>query len=294
MDGTGLVVARHRRHIDVEDVDRSRHLCLARRRDLNPLVGDRVLWHREADGTCVVTEVLDRDSTLTRIDSRGRCEPVAANVTQLLAVAAAAPEPDWFLLDRYLAAAELMYMRGVVVFNKMDLVEQAPDLLHVYESIGYPVHRISVRARAGLGTLGAAMRGHRSAMVGQSGVGKSSLLNALLGERAQGTGALAGKGGHGRHTTTAATLYRLPAGGELIDSPGVRNYAPYIEEPADVQHGFRELREQLGRCRFDDCLHRAEPDCAVKAAVAAGRVDSRRYDSYTKLCALVESLQRKR
>lgn len=257
-------------------------------------MGDRVLWQLEADGTCVVTDVLDRDSTLTRIDSRGRCEPVAANITQLLAVAAATPEPDWFLLDRYLAAAQLMQMRGVVVFSKMDLVEQAPDLLHVYERIGYPVHRISVRTRAGLDALEAAMRGHRSVMVGQSGVGKSSLLNALLGERAQGTRALTEKGGHGRHTTTAATLYRLPTGGELIDSPGVRNYAPYIEKPAEVRHGFRELREPLGRCRFDNCLHRAEPDCAVKAAVAAGRIDPRRYESYTRLCALVESLQQKR
>lgn len=290
MDEAGLVVARHRRHITVEDDNGRQHVCLTRKR-VQPLVGDRVFW-QSADGSALVTEVLERTSTLTRIDSRGRREAIAANVDQLLIVAAAAPQPDRLLLDRYLAGAELMQIRGVVIFNKMDLLPEPPEFLDVYEAIGYPVRRTSVVARTGLDELEAVMRGRRSAMVGQSGVGKSSLLNALLGARAQAVGALSQKGGHGRHTTTTAVLYKLPGGGELIDSPGVRRYAPYIERTADVQRGFREFRPHLGHCRFDNCLHLAEPDCAVKAAVGAGEIDAARYDSYVKMCEQIRSLSK--
>lgn len=255
-----------------------------------PLVGDRVLW-RENGGTSVVTAVLERASTLTRIDARGRREDVAANVDRLIVVAAAEPRTDTFLLDRYLAGAELLELGGVVVFNKMDLAVQAPAFLRIYASIGYPVHCVSARERTGLEELAALMRGHVGAMVGQSGAGKSSLLNALLGENAQAVGTLSQKGGQGRHTTTAAQLYRLPGGGRLIDSPGVRHYAPFIAQLADVQRGFRELRPLLGRCRFDNCLHLAEPDCAVKAAVAAGKIDAGRYDSYVKMCEQMRALR---
>lgn len=290
MGESGLVVARHRRHVVVEDATRTRRTCLTRGRRLAPLVGDRVLWRKD-EGSSVVTAVLERESTLTRIDARGRREDVAANVDQLLVVTATEPKTDTFLLDRYLAGAELLRLRGGVIFNKVDLLPRAPDFLAVYATIGYPVHCTSARAGTGLDELSAVMRGRRSAMVGQSGVGKSSLLNALLGESAQAVGTLSEKSGHGRHTTTAAMLYRLPGGGELIDSPGVRHYAPYIERLADVQHGFREFRAQLGRCRFDDCLHLAEPDCAVKAAVASGEVEAGRYDSYAKMCELIRSLR---
>lgn len=290
MDEAGLVVARHRRHIVVEDAAGEQHVCLTRKRSVKPLVGDRVSW-QFTDGSAVVTEVLERTSTLTRMDSRGRREAIAANVDQLLIVAAAEPQPDRLLLDRYLAGAELLRMRAIVVFNKMDLLPEPPKFLDVYEAIGYPVRRVSVVTRTGLDDLEAVMRGRRSAMVGQSGVGKSSLLNALLGAGAQAVGTLSQKSGHGRHTTTTAVLYKLPGGGELIDSPGVRHYAPYIERVTDVQQGFREFRAHLGRCRFDNCLHVAEPDCAIKAAVAASEIDASRYDSYVKMCEQIRSLR---
>lgn len=292
MPERGLVVARHRRHVTVEDAAGARHQCALGSRRLRPLVGDDVQWRRQADGGGIVTGVAARRSLLTRIDSRGRREAVAANLSQILVVAAPVPSPDWALLDRYLVAAELMPAKAVIVFNKCDLMSAAPEPLQDLERIGYIVRVTSALLGTGLAQLADVMAHERGVVVGQSGTGKSSLINALLGEQAQAVGALTEKGDHGRHTTSAATLFRLANGGEFIDSPGVRNYAPYIESVAELERGFREFRPHLGTCRFDDCRHLAEPDCAVKAALDAGSVSRRRYASYTQLCDLVASARR--
>ena len=287
----GLVIERQRRHLTIETSSGERIRCLSRNRGVQALVGDEVEWQRQTDGTCVVERVLDRRSTLTRSSGRGRREALAANLTRLLVVLAARPAPDWFLLDRYLLAAELMNIEALIVFNKVDLIAAPPALLNSYREIGYEVHHTSAKRRLGLDELKAAMQGHRSAMVGQSGVGKSSLINSLLGSQAQAVGSLSEKGKQGRHTTTASTLHRLSNGAELIDSPGVRGYAPFLEQPAELARGFKEFQPLLGQCRFQDCLHVAEPDCAIKQAVAAGRITARRYASYLRLREAVAELQ---
>lgn len=294
MTEPGLVVARHRRHVVVEAADGTRYLCQTAQRRLQPLVGDDVEWRRSPDGTGVVVKLLERRTTLTRLDARGRCELAAANVTQLIAVAAPAPPPDWYVVDHYLVAAELGALDAIVVLNKRDLIETWPSHLDCYRRAGYAVYGTSASDGAGIESLADAMRGHRSVMVGQSGVGKSSLLNALLGDAVQSTGPLTGKGGQGRHTTSSAVLHRLPGGGELIDSPGVRAYAPYIDDPLRLRHGFREFRPLAPLCRFDDCRHLAEPGCAVKAAVEDGRICRRRYESYERLYAVIASLAARR
>lgn len=283
-DTPGLVVARHRRRVDVEAGDGGLVSCIADRR-LEMLCGDRVLWRRDAHGTAVVTRTLPRATLLTRISSSGAPEPVAANLTQLVAVVAAVPAPDRFLLDRYLAAAELMGIEAAIVYNKCDVAAAPPDL-DAYTRIGYTVTAVSAATGSGLDALVPRLAEHRSALLGQSGVGKSSVLNALVGDDVQAVGALGGRGAHGRHTTTTAVLHRLPAGGELLDTPGVRHYAPHIDAAADVARGFRELAAYSGRCRFADCLHRAEPDCAVKHAVEAGTIARARYESYLALVRL--------
>jgi ribosome biogenesis GTPase len=292
MDESGLVVARYRRHVTVEDRHGRRCLCQIQRRRLQPFVGDRVRWRREPGDEGTVTSVEPRRSVLERIDKRGRPEIVAANLSQLIVVLAPVPAPDWLVLDRYLCAAEVAGIRGLVAFNKQDLGEPLPEALSTYSRIGYPVYLTSAVERRGLRELAAEMRGERSSMVGQSGVGKSALINALLGKSAQPTGELSAKGSHGRHTTTTATLYRLPDGGELIDSPGVRDFAPYLADPRQLERGFREFLPYLGTCRFDDCRHLAEPGCAIKAAVKAGTIAGRRYASFEALWRLADSLAR--
>ena len=290
---TGTIVARYKRHCLVADESGTRVTCQIQRRSLHPVVGDRVLWQPVTEDAGIVTELLPREAQLTRIDSRGRPEIVAANLTQLVIVLAAKPNPDWFLIDRYLAAAELNRLRALLVLNKIDRAALDASELTVYTSLGYTICRTSALRARGLEDLAAQMRDERSAMIGQSGVGKSSLLNALAGDALQAVGALSQKGEHGRHTTSTAALYTLPGGGELIDSPGVRDFAPYIADPREAASGFREFRDLRSQCRFQDCRHLAEPDCAIKSAVADGRISERRYTSYAELYRLTEALQAK-
>jgi ribosome biogenesis GTPase / thiamine phosphate phosphatase len=266
--------------------------CLTRGRGLKPLAGDDVEWHLEDDGTAVVDAIAERRSTFFRIDAAGRPEAVAANLSQLLVVVAPAPAPDWFLLDRYLAAADLMDIEAAVVWNKADQRAIGGTEADIYRSIGYRVFESSTKSGDGIEELSAAMAGHRSALVGQSGVGKSSLINALIGEPMQAVGELAGRGAHGRHTTTTSVLYRLATGGELLDSPGVRHYAPHIDESTPIDRGFREFVELAARCRFANCKHLAEPGCAIKAALDEGSLAKSRYESYMKLLETLEALRR--
>jgi len=288
---SGTVVARYRRHCLVEAATGDQVGCQIQRRALKPVVGDSVIWQPEADGTGTLTTISPRDNELTRIDNRGRAEVVAANLSQLIVVLAPDPAPDWFLLDRYLAAAELQGFDAVIAFNKLDLATALPTELDTYAGLGYTTVRTSAARGDGLVELTSEMRGKRSAMIGQSGVGKSSLLNAMLGDALQAVGALSEKSGQGRHTTSTAVLFTLSDGGELIDSPGVRDYAPYIEDPRTVANGFREFADRIPQCRFQDCRHLAEPDCAVKAAVDAAHISRRRYASYERLYELCASLQ---
>ena len=232
-----------------------------------------------------------RSSELKRINSRGQPESVAANLSQLVIVLAASPTPDWFLLDRYLVAGELEGLNNIIIFNKLDISATPPSEFRIYKNLGYPVMAVSAREQTGLKPLESIMEGERSAIIGQSGVGKSSLTNALMGDALQRVEQLSDKASQGRHTTTTAALYRLPSGGELIDSPGVRDYSPFIKNAQKVQLGFREFIARSPYCRFDDCKHLAEPECAVKAALVNSEVASQRYESYKKLYELTETLQ---
>jgi ribosome biogenesis GTPase len=261
---------------------------------LRPVCGDRVTASRIPDETdWLITGIRSRTNELTRPDSRGRREVLAANLDCVVVMAAAEPPPDWFIVDRYLAAAENMGATAVVAFNKTDLVGAEPDLpdaLDEYADAGYKVIACSAESGENLEELGDSLAGRTAIVVGQSGVGKSSVINQLMGSQSLRTGALSKKYGEGRHTTVNSIMLELPNGGFVVDSPGVRDYAPALDTEDQVIRGFREINERSGDCRFANCRHLREPDCAVKLAVDRGEISARRYESYKRLVAMTKEL----
>lgn len=289
---SGVVVAAYGRRVQVRLDDGEELNCLMRGRALRPVCADRVRVVRSDQGN-VVTDIDERDRVLSRPDRRGREEVLAANVDRLVVVTAPEPPPDAFITDRYLASAERMNANAAIVFNKADAWHDAlPDWFTVYEVLGYPVFVTSARTGTGIEALAQWCSQGVGILVGLSGVGKSSLMNALVPDLALRTGQLSSASGEGRHTTTASALHDLPDGGALIDSPGVRDYAPAVHDAADIAQGFREIRSRAPDCRFHNCLHLNEPDCAVRDALAAGDIDARRYESYRRLHNLMRQLRR--
>lgn len=288
----GLLIARHRRQVLIEDDAGAIAEGLVLGRRLKPLAGDEVLWHTQPDGTSVIDEILPRRSVLERIDNRGRAEGVAANVSLVAVVVAPEPAPDWQLVDRYLVAAEIGGVQSALVRNKQDVDDAVLDARYgTYADIVHACVRCSARTGFGIDELGAILAGERAVFVGQSGVGKSSLTNALLRDARQAVSDLSQKRSLGKHTTTAAVLHHLPGGGDLIDSPGVRRYAPKLSDPRELEAGFVEFRKIPGHCRFNDCRHDNEPGCAIKRAVDTGAISADRYASYLKLRDALESLR---
>ncbi len=292
---TGRVVASHGRDASIANDSGRRIHCRLQGRHLAVVCGDRVRWtpaHTEA-GAGLIVAVLPRRNLLARIDSHGAAEPVAANLTQLVAVVASMPAADFGLCDRYLAAAEWTGLAACIVANKCDLDDASGTLapaLEVYSRIGYTVLRASKRLADGVDKLRERLAGETSVLVGQSGVGKSSLTNRLIPGVGAAVDEVSRASESGRHTTSTASLYALPTGGELIDSPGVRDFSPPLPAPRQIAGGYREIDAAAANCRFRDCLHRSEPGCAVAEASSAGRVSTRRLDSYRRLLALAEEL----
>jgi ribosome biogenesis GTPase / thiamine phosphate phosphatase len=290
----GRVIAAYGQRLVVESADGEHYPAFIGRRGLRIVCGDRVRWQpaRISGGDVAVLELLPRKTELTRPDSRGRVEVLAANIDQVAVVCAAEPAPDPFIIDRYLAAAEVLGASALVVCNKSDLPGTAAlEVLEEYRSAGYPVLRVSTIDGEGLEALHAALLGKCSIFVGQSGVGKSSLLNVLLPGVNATTAQVSPATGEGKHRTTATTLHRLPGGGALLDSPGVRDFAPALVDPRLAAAGFREIVSAAESCRFANCRHMREPGCAVKAAVENGALSRRRYESYRRLLRLTEDLR---
>jgi len=255
-------------------------------------VGDEVtIAQDESEGAWAITEIHPRRAVLARrAPGKARGERiVAANVDQVLVVfAAAKPEPHVRMLDRFLVIAEGNDIPARIIFNKVELVggpSGVDAIARDYERAGYDVHRTSVKAKIGLDELRGVLAGKTSALTGPSGVGKSSLCNALFPGLDLRTAEISESVNKGRHTTVGALLVPIPdaLGGFVVDTPGLREVGMWGLPSVDLAHCFPEFRPFLGNCKFQDCSHGHEPNCAVRSAVESGQISRERYESFLKL-----------
>jgi ribosome biogenesis GTPase / thiamine phosphate phosphatase len=289
------VTVTHRRLLHVRTADGREAVARPARRELSIVCGDFVQWELDARHDEVnVIAVEPRQSALYRTNARGGSELIAANLSLLLVVVAPLPRPDFFVVDRYLCAAQCGGLEAAVVLNKSELPVDADiaQELAAFSAAGYRCLRVSAERQTAMDELSAWLPDQTAMLVGQSGVGKSSLLRKLVPASDAPIGELI-RDDEGRHTTTATRLYEVPGGGEIIDSPGVRDFAPAIDRLERSDLGFREIAALAPQCRFADCRHLHEPDCAVRAASGAA-LSARRYESYRRLRRLYERLSAER
>jgi ribosome biogenesis GTPase / thiamine phosphate phosphatase len=288
--GTGTVLASFGRSVLVQSSEGPLR-CGLMGRKLRVVCGDRATWiyTPSADGPSVQS-IETRRNLIERIDARGRPEPVAANIDRLLIVVAPEPEPDWFLVDRYWAGAALKDLGAILIVNKSDLsTEKLQPQLDQYRKLGLICLTMSTQSRFGIEELEQQLSGVVSLLVGQSGVGKSSLVNTLAPDAAAQTAELT-RDAEGKHTTTTARWYQLGASAAIIDAPGVRDFAPPASLVRAAERGFVEIHQLSVQCRFKDCRHMEEPGCAVRSAVVHNQISARRYESYRRLFRLYEKL----
>ena len=277
--------ARDAARADDGDADQPRKLA----------VGDAVTLEHDAEsGAWAIADIAPRRSQLARRTPGGGYGEriVAANVDQVLVVFAAAnPDPHPRMLDRFLVIAESNGLAARVVINKADLVgaDAARARFADYEAAGYPLHVTSTRTGEGLGPLHDALAGRTTALSGPSGVGKSSLMNAMFPELDLRVGEISRSVNKGRHTTVGAQLHPLAEGGFVVDTPGLREVGLWGLEAGDLDAHFPEFRPHRRACRFADCTHRVEPGCAVIAARDAGTISAARYESYAKILGELEA-----
>jgi len=294
----GLIIAHYGNQVDVECRQETGfgviHRCHIRANLGTLVTGDQVIW-REGKPTGVVVASLDRRSELSRPDMTGKLRPIAANIDCVVIVVAALPEPHANLIDRYLVAAEAVDIEPIILLNKEDIVddqnrESIEELLSIYPQIGYRVLRASTVSQDGLQPLRSFLKDKTSVFVGQSGVGKSSLINALLPGVDIKVGELSRAHATGTHTTTTAKLFHFPVGGDLVDSPGIREFGLWHMAREEVLDGFVEFRPFIGQCKFRNCKHIQEPGCQLLAALERGAISPRRLRSFESIAQSLEEL----
>jgi ribosome biogenesis GTPase len=290
---SGRIVSHYGANFSVQDSYGKLHLCLSRRNLPKLVCGDYVTWRSTGERDGIITALQPRQSLLARPGYQQKLKAIAANIDQILVVVAPQPSLDEDLINRYLVAATLTDITPVIVLNKVDLLSDK-DLaviqhrLHVYETLGYEIIHASTKQQQGLKPLFASLEHKTSIFVGQSGVGKSSLIKAILPETSVRIGELSHATGLGKHTTTVSTLYPLADHGAIIDSPGIREFGLGHYEPTQIAQGFVEFQTLIPCCKFNDCSHHGEPGCAVREAVQTGAVQKSRYESFLRIVASIQ------
>ncbi len=287
-----LIIASHGNQGIAEMADGRQLACVYRRTIGRPVCGDQVMLDTGQGESSPVNEILPRKNTFVRGQRNGSKQIMAANLDQVVIVIAPEPAPSKDLLERYLVAVLSLGIKALIVVNKAELLstkaEDCPspfNRLDEYRALGHRVVTTSCKGSPGITALQPLLKDQTSIVVGQSGVGKSSLVNELVPDLDLQTQTLSHSTGKGRHTTTSTLMYRLPGSGRLIDSPGVWEYGLWEMEQWELQSGYPEFERALGRCRFNNCQHAHEPDCAISAAVEAGLVPAWRLESYRRLLA---------
>lgn len=278
---TGLVITRYGQRLLVENQSGDLVQCTARRNIDLSVAGDQVIFQSLEDGTGVVTALLERDNSLERSHKL-----IAANIDELWLVVAIEPHYQFDLIDRYLVVAENSNLPIRIIVNKIELsadIEQVKKDFSMYTSIGYPVNFLSVKTQVGVPELKTQLNEKTHIFLGQSGVGKSSLINELMPDLNLRVNEISSKSKLGKHTTTNTTLYHIPSGGDLIDSPGVREFHLDTLNNKEILNGFKEFKPFIGDCKFRNCVHQNEPNCAVKNALKNGDIHPKRYESYLNI-----------
>lgn len=283
----GRVIAAHGRQYIVELPDRSRLSCFPRGKKSDVACGDRVEIEQTSDNQGVINLIQPRTSLLYR-SNEVKQKLIAANVDQVVIVVATEPGFSDELVTRALLAVESEEIEPLIVLNKSDLTDklaQARERLTIFTQLGYRILELSALEHAE--DLRPALQGFTSVLVGQSGMGKSTLVNTLVPEAHAATREISSALDSGKHTTTHATLYHLDDASELIDSPGLQEFGLGHLDRQEIEYAFREFRPFVGQCRFRDCRHDREPDCALIAAVDAGIIDKRRFATYHRIVASI-------
>lgn len=286
----GMVIANYGKQLVIETADAEHILCRSKQNLGSVVCGDRVIFHStEEEQRGIIVAILPRRSFLSRPGFAGKIKAIAANIDRIFIVTAAIPELNEGMLDRYLVAAEQNRLEAIIVFNKLDLLDaqllaDTENRLNLYQQLGYKVIYTSSKQDHGLDQLLSELHDYISIMVGQSGVGKSSLIQQLIPKTEIRIGEISEATGKGAHTTTTSRLYHLLSGGDLIDSPGVREFGITDITMDALTDAFREFRPLLGQCQFRNCEHLPQSaGCAIVAAISTGEVTEQRYQSYLRI-----------
>ena len=290
----GTVITHHGKELIVSNANQETINCQLRQNLGTIVCGDRVAFRfidrHSVPKTAVVVALAKRINLLQKAGFAGKAKAVAANIDQVVVVCALVPRPSSYLIDRYLVAAENLSARPVIVINKIDLLDEenehvVNDINSLYTAIGYRVLETSATRNTGIDELQSVLIDSTSILVGLSGVGKSSLVKDLLPDIDIRIGEISHASKEGKHTTTVSTLYSLPTGGNLIDSPGVRDFTPLNLDTQQILNGFIELRAYQGQCKFTNCSHTNEPGCAIAQALENGEVAPQRVNSFRNMLA---------